>query len=147
MGQWWILSFKWKPQLANGSTELFALTVRIWGNPKFLNRDKECSICLTSLFQHGPLCRLPQFFSPSWIGCIISVRQYLLHHAHMLFLGNGVDKWVRVCYVLQSLLSFILMRQVFKCCWLEESMAVKVFIPRVITHFTHLKFLLHKESL
>ena len=42
---------------------------------------------------------------------------------------------------------FVLVRQGFECYWLEESMAAKVFIPRVITHFTHLKFLLQRESL
>ena len=42
---------------------------------------------------------------------------------------------------------FILIRQVFECCWLKETMATKVFIPRVITHYTHLKFRLHKETL
>ena len=47
---------------------------------------------------------------------------------------------------------FILVRQAFECCWLEDSTATKLFIPRVITHYTHFKFLFksmtrHKLSL
>lgn len=144
MGQWWILSFKWKPQLANSSTIVF-LTVRIWGNLKFLNQVKECSVCLTSL-QRVLICTLPQFFLPSCICCTMAVRQYLLDLARKVSLGNRVDMWVCILFCKVHFL-FILVRQVFECCCLEESTAAKVFIPRVITHFTQLKFLLYKESL
>ena len=50
-----------------------------------------------------------------------------------------------LCFAKFSL--FILVRQVFECCWLKESMAAKVIIPRIIAHFRHLKFLLHEELL
>ena len=70
----------------------FVLTDRIWDNPKFQNRNKECSVCLASPFQYDLLCSLPQFFQKSCIDCTIAVKQYLLDHAHKLSLGNGVDK-------------------------------------------------------
>ena len=70
----------------------FVLTDRIWDNPKFQNRYKECSVCLAIPFQYDLLCRLLQFFQKSCIDCTIAVRQYLLDLAHKLSLGNGVDK-------------------------------------------------------
>ena len=54
---------------------------------KFLNRDKECSVCLTSLFQPDLLCRLPQFSRPSCIGYTIVMRDSI----HLILLISSLS--------------------------------------------------------
>ena len=113
----------------------------------------------TQLLNRAPQIETKVYVKPTNTGLLVHYQSHVDNRCKRSLLTTMLDRAYRLSSS-SGLLSesvyamfckvrclFILARQVFETCWLEEGMATKVFIPRVITHFTHLQFLLHKETL